>query len=95
MGMERTTVALEERDLRSLERLAEREGRSVEDLVAFAVRDYIARRAMDDGGWQQRWDALIERIQSRIPTDVTPEEIEADIREARREVREERRARGA
>lgn len=93
--MRQQTVALEDKDLQTLEKLASRDGRSVEDLIAFAVRDYLARRTMDNAEWQKRWDALIERIHSRIPPDVTPEEIEADIREARREVREERRARGA
>ena len=90
-----STITIEEQDFRSLERIAEREGRSVEELVAIAVRDYIARRTMADGEWRARWDALIERIHSRIPEELTPEEIEIDIREARREVREERRARGA
>ena len=47
-----------------------------------------------DPAWQQRWDDLLARIQSHIPPDVTEEEIEADARAAREEVRRERRARG-
>jgi hypothetical protein len=43
--------------------------------------------------WQQRWDDLLASIRSRFPPDVTPEEIEADIREACEEVRRDRLAR--
>jgi prevent-host-death family protein len=47
-----------------------------------------------DPAWQRRWDDLLARIQSHIPPEVTEEEIEADARAAREEVRRERRARG-
>ena len=52
------------------------------------------RAVKRDPAWQQRWDNLLARIQSHFPPDITEEEIEADVREAREEVRRERRARG-
>lgn len=52
------------------------------------------RAVKRDPSWQQQWDDLLARIQSHIPPDVTEEEIEADARAAREEVRQEHRARG-
>lgn len=43
--------------------------------------------------WQQRFDEVVARIQSHIPLDLSPDEIEAEVRAAREEVRQERRAR--
>jgi len=86
------TIELRDEQLRELERLAARERRSVDELVQFAVGDYLARRQRDWSDWGRRWDALVADIQSRIPPDVTPEEIEADITAAAEEVRAERAA---
>jgi hypothetical protein len=47
-----------------------------------------------DPEWQQRWNDLLASVRSNIPSDLSPEEIEADIREACEEVREERLATG-
>ena len=44
----------------------------------------------DSKNWGRRFDALVKRIQRRVPADVSPGEIEADITEARREVRQAR-----
>ena len=82
---------MESRDLRLLERIAARDGRTVDDLVSQAVHDYLARHANGDG-WRGRFDHLLERIQSRRPPDISTEEIEADITAARNEVRQIRRA---
>jgi hypothetical protein len=46
----------------------------------------------DRKDWGERFDALVARIQQRIPSGVTPEEIEADITAAREEVRQIHRA---
>lgn len=46
-----------------------------------------------DPEWQRRYDDVIERLQSHIPPELTSEEIEAEVREAREEVRREHRAR--
>jgi hypothetical protein len=41
--------------------------------------------------WQQRWDQLVARIRSRVPANVSDEEIEHDIDTAIAEVRRARR----
>jgi prevent-host-death family protein len=46
-----------------------------------------------DPEWQRQFDEVVARIQSHIPPDLSPEEIEAEVRAAREEVRQERRAR--
>ena len=46
-----------------------------------------------DPEWQRQFDEVVARIQSHIPPDLTLEEIEAEVRAAREEVRQERRAR--
>jgi hypothetical protein len=42
--------------------------------------------------WQQRWDDLLMRVQGRASEELTDEEIAAEVREARQEIRQERRA---
>jgi predicted transcriptional regulator len=89
------SIELRDEQLQALQRLAAVERRSVGELVQRAVSDYLARRR-EWSEWGCRWDALVEDVQSRMPTDVTPEEIEADITAARDELRAERAtARGA
>jgi prevent-host-death family protein len=58
--------------------------------VLVPVRDW--ERLPPDEDWQQRFDALVDRIQQRIPAGITAEEIESDIQAAREEVRREQRA---
>jgi hypothetical protein len=36
-------------------------------------------------GLGRRWDAVVEDVYSRMPSDVTPEEVEADITAAFRD----------
>jgi hypothetical protein len=86
-------VVLTDGDLRALERLAATEGSTIENLVQQAVHDFLARHAGPDPDWQRRFDDLITRIQSRIPPEIGPDEIEADVNAAIAEVRAERRAR--
>ncbi len=90
--MQRTNVYLEEDQLRALKHLAAEERQSVADLVRQAVDAYLARRLTDDPAWQERLDALLERVRGRIPADIPAEEIEADITAARAEVRQAHRA---
>ncbi len=85
------TVQLPDEQVRELERLAAEQRLSVDELVQRAVGDYLARRR-EWPDWGRRWDALVADIQSRMPPDVTPEEIEADITAASEEVRAERAA---
>ncbi len=91
--MQRTNIYLDDDQLRALKHLAAEERQSVADLVRRAVDDYLARRLADDTEWRQRFDQLMDRVRSRVSEDVMPEEIEADITEAREEVRQLHRAR--
>jgi excisionase family DNA binding protein len=56
-----------------------------EDLEAFLL---------PKAAWEQRLDDMLARVRSRIPQEITPEEIEADITAARDEVRQSFRAGG-
>ena len=85
--MQRTSVYLDEEQLRALRHLAAEERHSVADLVRRAVDAYLAQRLTDDMLWRERFDQLFERVRSRVPADISPEEIEADITAAREEVR--------
>lgn len=78
-GTIQRTIELRDQQVEELERLAAEERRSVEELLEFAVSDYLARHQRDWSEWGNRFDALVARIQARMPADVTPEEIEADI----------------
>lgn len=90
--MQRTNIYLDEEQARALKHLAAEEGLSVAELVRRAVDAYLAESFPNSRFWDERFDALIARIRARVPSDISPEEIEADITEARREVREERKA---
>lgn len=90
--MRRTNIYLDDEQLRALKHLAADEHQSLAVLVRRAVDEFLARRFKDGTDWSGRFDALVQRIQSRIPHGVTPGEIEADITEAREEVRQVHRA---
>jgi hypothetical protein len=87
-----TTIQLEESQLQELERLAARDAESVDALIQHAVERYLAARA---DNWGARFDALVARVQSRLPDDLDPEQIELDITAARNEVRADRARRRA
>jgi hypothetical protein len=90
--MQRTNIYLEDEQLRALKHLAAEQRQSVADLVRAAVDDYLAKRMADGVVWQERFEALIERVRSRVPSETTPAGIEADISTARDEVRRAHRA---
>lgn len=89
------TIELPEEQVTALEQLAARERRSLDQVVQLAVGDYLVRNGKDWSDWNRRFTAFVSDVRSRIPPDVTPEEIEADITAARAEVRAERAARRA
>ncbi|MGH2586720.1 MAG: hypothetical protein ACRDJE_17530 [Dehalococcoidia bacterium] len=93
MQRQRMTVELDALDVSALKELAAHDGRTTEDMVAIAVRNYVARRTMNDDEWKRRWDRAVAAIRSGVPRDVTPEEIESDVRAARAEYRAQRHAR--
>ncbi len=92
MGMQRINIYLEEEQLRPLKHLAAEERHSVVDLVREEVDDYPAKRMTDETLWRERLEMLLARVRNRVPADVSPEEIEADIDVARTEVRQLHRA---
>jgi hypothetical protein len=59
-------------------------------LVRRAIDEYLAENFRDSDDWGERFDALVKRVQSRIPSGITPEQIEADITAAREEARRAR-----
>lgn len=89
------TIELPDQQAEDLERLAAQERRSLGELVQLALGDYLARRTAERAEWAQRFHETVERIQARIPPDVTSEEIEADITAASEEYRAERAASSA
>ena len=83
--MQRTSIYLEERQLRALKHLAAEDRQSVAGLVRNAVDAYLAKRLAENVEFQ-----LLADVQSRMPAGMTLEEIEADLMTAREEVRQER-----
>ena len=62
----------------------------MEAVAEEAILQSVAR--LDDGNWEERWGALVERTRSASET-LSAEEAEAEAVAAVREVRRERRAR--
>lgn len=89
--MQRTNVYLDEEQLRLLKHLAAEERTSVATLVRQAVDTYLADRLADDEMWNARLAGLLDRVRSRVPADVSPDDIEADITAARQDYRSARR----
>jgi hypothetical protein len=85
--VQRTNIYLDDEQVRALKHLAAEERQTVAALVRLAVDQYLAQHFRDPADWGQRFDALVTRIQSRIPPGLTPAQIEADITDSRREVR--------
>jgi len=90
--MQRTNIYLDEDQLRALKHLAVEEKQSVALLVRRAVDEFLAHRFEERADWGERFDALVSRIRSRIPADLTPDQIEAEISEAREELRQAHRS---
>jgi hypothetical protein len=104
--VKRTNIYLDEEQARLLRHLAVEEGRSFTDLVREALNSYLAQRGLASTSrvigprrsipldeWQARFADALCRIRAGTPTDLTSDEIEAEITAARDEVRRERAAR--
>lgn len=87
--MQRTNIYLRDEQLLALKLLAAEERRSVADLVRRAVDVYLAQRP-GDAAWRAHLDELVARVQARVPSEATPDGVEADITAARAEVRQSR-----
>jgi predicted DNA-binding ribbon-helix-helix protein len=87
--MQHADVALEDAQYQTLQRIAREDGVSVSDLVQRVIEEYLEQRRR---AALAKLDAAVAELRAHLPTDLTPEEIEAEITAAREEVREERRA---
>lgn len=84
-------IAFEDAQLDALEQRARDRGLSVSELVREIVASYLQRQEQVNEARGQM-ERLLACVHGRIPPDVTPNEIEADITAAREEWRRERRA---
>jgi hypothetical protein len=99
--MKRTNIYLAEEQARVLKHLAVEQDRSFTDVVREALDEYLSRRGLGQGStrprqprrsipddeWRAQMTAVLDRIRSRVPADLRPEEIEAEVTAARDEVR--------
>lgn len=88
--MRRTNIYLGDEQLVILKHLATEEDRSVAELVRQAVDELISERLSRSTEWGSRFDLAVERLRSRLPVNVPPDEIENDITAARAEVKADR-----
>jgi predicted DNA-binding ribbon-helix-helix protein len=86
--MQHADVALEDAQYQALQRLAREDGVSVSDLVQRVIEEYLEQRRR---AALAKLDAAVAELRAHLPSDITAEEIEAEITAARNEVREERR----
>jgi Ribbon-helix-helix protein, copG family len=104
--MATTTISLPDDQLARLRLFAAMKGRPPDEIIREAVEAYLAQLpdlptprvrepevTLPDAEWQARWDAALAAIRSKVPPDMTPEEIEREITLASEEVRQERIAR--
>lgn len=89
--MHRTNIYLDEVQLLALKHVAAQQGRSVAAVVREAVNRHLAA-TLSNEEWRQEWDRIVQRFRESVPSDMTPDEIEAEITAAREEVRELHRA---
>ncbi|MBA2262588.1 MAG: hypothetical protein H0W03_07960 [Solirubrobacterales bacterium] len=93
--MRRTNIYLEDGQLEALRRVGEQRAASVAELVREAVDEWLHMRGVtpvDEDAWQRRFDDLLSKrreIADRLA--LHPEEVDARVSEAVREVRSARR----
>jgi hypothetical protein len=92
MPPHRTNIYLEDDQLNTLKVLAAVRGSSVATIVREATDIYLLQCMREDTSWRAEIHNLLDRVHSRIPPSITPEEIETDITAARKEYREMVRA---
>jgi hypothetical protein len=78
----------------ALERIAREEGRDLAATIEVALKEFILLKQMTPEQYKQEWDDVLREIRAGVPKDISPEEIEADIDAATREVWAEPRAGG-
>jgi hypothetical protein len=92
MSLRRTNIYLEDDQIDALKVVAATRGSSLATVVRDAVDAYLRDQVVGDLAWRTEFENLLDRVRSRLDSSITPEEIEADITEAREEVRQIHRA---
>jgi len=86
--MRELLVKIEEQDWERLQQVAASVNCSVEEFISRTLHHLLQRVSLPSQEWQQRFDALLQRIHQHT-AQFTPEEIEADITIAWEEYRKE------
>ncbi len=82
MKRSRTNIYLDQDQQRLLKHLAVEQRLTVAELVRQAITGFWVPRVRRNKAWSKRFGDLIEKVQKKIPSGVSSEEIEVDIREA-------------
>ena len=95
--MRRTNIYLEDADLQALRNVGLLQDRPVAELVREAVTEWLEKHGvqrLSEDDWRERLDELMDRRREIArEADWDPDELERDVFEAIREVREARAAR--
>ena len=78
----------------ALKKSATAKGCTPDALAQSVLEAHLADGELTEAEYQRQWDDLLQRVRSRVPSELTAEEIEADVKAATDEVRDERIARG-
>ena len=83
--MRRTNIYMDEDQLVMLKFLALQQGQTVAELVRTAVNQLLSEQLKNEDKWKTQFNGLINRVRSRIPDNLSSEEIEKDITQAKKE----------
>jgi len=81
----RTNIYMDEDQLVMLKFLALQQGQTVAELVRTAVNQLLSEQLKNEDKWKTQFNGLINRVRSRIPDNLSSEEIEKDITQAKKE----------
>ena len=76
---------MDEDQLVMLKFLALQQGQTVAELVRTAVNQLLSEQLKNEDKWKTQFNGLINRVRSRIPDNLSSEEIEKDITQAKKE----------
>ena len=82
---------MDEDQLVMLKFLAIQQGKTVAELVRTAVDHLLSEQLKNEDKWKTQFNGLINRVRSRIPNNLSSEEIENDITQAKKERKKTRR----
>lgn len=88
------SVNLSQETYEKLKSLAAEKGCTPDELVQRSMADYIEGRDRTPEQRRREWNKLIESFRLNAPREVSEEQVQADLAEAVRQARAERRAGG-